>query len=311
LNFNLVSVVIPTYNKPVYLKRAIESVLKQDYKNIEIIVVIDGFSKEAEQMINELINLTSTPIKIIQTVEKVGGSEARNIGVQNSNGDYIALLDDDDEWYSDKISSQLEQIQKNKFTDEDDFICFTSLHRYKNTGQKELDKLPNVNFEDSNVSTMAEYLFGTKGLRNIGFIQTSSILVPKKLLIKVPFTKDLPKHQDWDWLLKIDRETNLSILQVIEPKMIYHFDVPKEIRTGYINRWRFTEKWGSTHKKDFSRQAYESFILNYVLLGIATDKSMKVRDKITNIIVRFNKLSWKTKLRPYTWKMVIYMLMNK
>lgn len=311
MNSNLVSVVIPTHNRPFYLKRAIDSVLKQDYKNIEIIVVVDGSSKETEQMVNELIKLTVTPISIIQTVKKVGGSEARNIGAQNSKGNYIALLDDDDEWYSDKISSQLELVQKNKFTDKDDFICFTSLHRYKNIEQKVLDKLPNINYKDSKVATMAEYLFGTKGLRNIGFVQTSSILVPKRLLINVPFTKDLPKHQDWDWLLKIDRETNLSILQVVDPKLIYHFDVPKEIRTGYINRWHFTEKWGLTHRKDFSRQAYESFILNYVLLGIATDNSMNARNRIIKIVVRFNKLSWRTKLRPYTWKMILYMLMNK
>lgn len=311
MNSNLVSVVIPTHNRPFFLKRAIDSVLKQDYKNIEIIVVVDGISEETEQLVKELINLTATPIKIIQTVKKVGGSEARNVGALNSNGNYIALLDDDDEWYSDKITSQLEQIQTNKLTDKDDFICFTSLHRYKNIEQKELDKLPNVNFKDSKVTTIAEYLFGTKGLRNIGFIQTSSILVPKRLLIKIPFTKDLPKHQDWDWLLKLDRETNLDVLQVIEPKLIYHFDVPKEIRTGYINKWRFTEKWAINHKKDFSRQTYESFMLNYVLLGIATDKSMNLRDKIINIVIRFNKLSLKTKLRPYTWKMVVYMLMNK
>lgn len=311
LNSNLVSVVIPTHNRPFYLKRAIDSVLKQDYKNIEIIVVVDGSSKETEQMVNELINLTATTISIVQTVKKVGGSEARNIGAHNSKGNYIALLDDDDEWYADKISSQLELIRKNEFTDKDDFICFTSLHRYKNTDQKELDKLPNINFEDSKVATMAEYLFGTKRLRNIGFVQTSSILVPKRLLIKVPFTKDLPKHQDWDWLLKLDRETNLNVLQVIEPKLIYHFDVPKEIRTGYINKWRFTEKWGLTYKNDFSREAYESFILNYVLLGIANDNSMSVRSRIINIVVRFNKLSWRTKFRPYTWKMVVYMLMNK
>ena len=308
MNSSLVSVVIPTHNRPFYLRRAIESVLKQDYKNLEIVVIVDGYSKETEELVSELNIVAINPIKVIQTIDKVGGSEARNIGAENANGDYIALLDDDDEWYVDKISSQLKLIQRNNFTYDDDFICFTSLHRYK---KNHLDKLPNINFEDSNSKIMTEYLFGTRGLKNIGFIQTSSILVPRKLLLKVPFTKGLPKHQDWDWLLKIDRECDLTILQVIEPKLIYHFDVPKESRVGYINRWRFTEEWGVQHKNEFSQKAYESFLLNYVLLGIAEDQVMSVKERFIEIIARFKKLSWKTKIRPYTWKMIIYMIAQK
>lgn len=311
LDLPLVSVVIPTFERIFFLRRAIMSVLKQDYKALEIIIVVDGLSKKTAMLVDELNAFSSIPICLIQTEEKVGGSEARNIGVRQAKGDYVALLDDDDEWFSDKINCQIELIKQNKLTIEDDFLCFTSLERYRDINQKVYDKLPNIDYQYSNKKKIADYLFETKGLRNIGFIQTSTILVPKRLLLESPFTKGLIKHQDWDWLLKLDKEHKLTIIQVIEPKIIYHSDVPVSSRVGNINRWRFTEEWLTSHQSEFSQQGYESFILNYILLGIASDQSLSKKERKREIQKRFGKLSSKTKLRPYAWKMIVYMLLGK
>lgn len=311
MNVPLVSVVIPTFERIFFLKRAIMSVRNQDYKALEIIVVVDGLSEKTAALIEELNDNQSQPIQLVQTKEKVGGSEARNIGVSHAKGEYIALLDDDDEWFFDKISSQMKLIEQKNLTFKDDFLCFTSLERYQNINQEVYDKLPNKDYQESGKKSIANYLFETKGLRNIGFIQTSTVLVPKHILLDSPFTKGLIKHQDWDWLLKVDREHKLTILQVTEPKIIYHSDVPVESRVGYINRWRFTEEWAILHRDEFSQQGYESFILNYILLGIASDQSLSKKEKKQEILSRFSKLSLKTKLRPYTWKMVIYMSRTK
>lgn len=307
----LISVVIPTFDRPFFLKRALKSVLKQDYYNIEIIVVVDGFSEKTQLLIEELNQTYNSEIKLYQTEEKVGGSEARNIGVRKSKGELIALLDDDDEWFKDKVSAQVNLINENRLTSSDEFLCFTSLERYKDKSQSKYDKLPNVNYKDSKTSSIASYLFETRGLRNIGFIQTSTVIVPKTILMQTPFTKGLIKHQDWDWLLNIDKNHQLSIIQVEDPKIIYHSDVSKDSRIGYINRWRFTEEWGNQHRSSFTSIAYESFMLNYVLLGIATDKSLSKSDKKVEIKKRYKKLSLKTKFRPYTWKILIYMLLEK
>lgn len=308
---SLISVVIPTFDRPFFLNRAIESVLIQDYKNIEIIVIVDGYSENTFKLIEELNQKNENKIILIQTNDKVGGSESRNIGVREATGDLIALLDDDDEWFSGKLSSQLTLINENQLTIEDDFLCFTSLKRYKEISQKVYDQLPNVNYKESGKNSIVSYLFETKGLRNIGFIQTSTVIVPKRLLLETPFTKGLIKHQDWDWLLNLDKNHKLSIIQVEEPKIIYHSDVPKDSRVGYINRWEFTENWGMNHRESFTKQAYESFILNYILLGIASDESLSKKRRWVEIKNRYEKLSMKTKLRPYTWKMIVYMVLGK
>lgn len=307
----LISVVIPTFDRPIFLKRAIDSVLDQTYQNIEVIIVVDGYSKNTLELVESITQQNDANIRLIQTHEKVGGSEARNIGVREASGDLIALLDDDDEWFSDKLSSQVSLIKETGLTIEDDFLCFTSLERYKNINQKIYDKLPNVDYKDSGKKSIASYLFETKGLRNIGFIQTSTVVVPRRLIIKTPFTKGLIKHQDWDWLLNLDKNHELTIIQVKEPKIIYHSDVPKDSRIGYINRWRFTEEWGKNHQDSFTKLAYESFVLNYILLGIATDHSLSKRERGVEIKKRYNKLSLKSKLRPYTWKMLIYIFLEK
>lgn len=307
MNTPLVSVVIPTFDRTFYLNRAIDSVIKQDYGFIELIVVIDGESDETKKLIREKEKEFNFTIKLIETIKKVGGSEARNIGVLNASGDYIALLDDDDEWFSDKISSQINLIIENKLTPEDKFICFTSIYSYKKKEQKKYKKLPHIDYEISTKKKLANYLFEPKGIIVEGYIQTSSILVPVKLITRIPFTKGLIKHQDWDWLLKLDRGKDLKVIQVTEPKVIFHSDVPKEKRVGLTNRWRFSEGWLDTWRSEFSSNGFESFLLSTVILPITADKSLSGLEKRYEIRQRLKKLKLATFLRPYTWKVLVYM----
>lgn len=107
---NLVSVIITTYKRPLWiLKRAILSAYRQSYQNIEIIVVNDypedlNLASSIEKMINEFKN---DRIKYIALEKNSGACKARNVGIKASKGEYIALLDDDDEWLSEKIEKQL------------------------------------------------------------------------------------------------------------------------------------------------------------------------------------------------------------
>ena len=89
-----VSIIIPVYNvKPQYIKEAIDSALKQTYKNIEIIVVNDGSTNE--ETVKYLETIDNPLIKVIHQ-ENVGLSETRNIAIRNSSGEYILPLDADD-----------------------------------------------------------------------------------------------------------------------------------------------------------------------------------------------------------------------
>src|SRR5574344_344305 len=100
-----VSVIIPMYNSKDTIKSAIESVLNQRYKeSIEIIVVNDGSKDGCEKIVEKMIinNQTNRTIKLINK-PNCGVSSARNRGIKEANGEYIAFLDSDDMWHPQKL----------------------------------------------------------------------------------------------------------------------------------------------------------------------------------------------------------------
>ena len=107
----LVSVVIPTYSRNKLLRRAIDSVLNQTYKNLEIIVVDDNpegseWRRSTEKLMEPYRD--NFRIRYIQNKKNLGGAGARNVGIKASSAEYIAFLDDDDEYYEERIEKQLE-----------------------------------------------------------------------------------------------------------------------------------------------------------------------------------------------------------
>jgi len=117
-----ISVVITTTNRVGFLKRAVESVINQKVKPNEIVIVIDGESADTVNYIEEISKSISFPVNYFETINNVGGSEARNIGVSLSTSHLIALMDDDDEWKETKLEKQLAEIEKNKLSTTDTFL---------------------------------------------------------------------------------------------------------------------------------------------------------------------------------------------
>ncbi len=104
---DLVSVIIPYFRKKDTILGSINSVLDQTYKNFEIIIVYDDESKSEWNFIKELKNIDHR-ISVIQNKKKIGAGKSRNVGIQNSNGKFVAFLDADDKWQSNKLSKQIE-----------------------------------------------------------------------------------------------------------------------------------------------------------------------------------------------------------
>jgi glycosyltransferase involved in cell wall biosynthesis len=111
----MISVIIPMYNAETTIETCIVSVLNQTYKGkMEIIAVNDGSKDNSQRIVEEIIK-NNTSVVDIQLVNKDNGgvSSARNKGLALVKGDYIALLDSDDEWLHDKIEKQLEVFKNN------------------------------------------------------------------------------------------------------------------------------------------------------------------------------------------------------
>ena len=117
-----ISVIIPTYNRAKSIIDSINSVLKQTYHNLEIIIIDDGSTDNTESLIS---NLNDDRIKYVKLNENKGANFARNEGIKIASGKYITFQDSDDLYHLDKIERQYKNLIKKK----SDFdFCMVCLH---------------------------------------------------------------------------------------------------------------------------------------------------------------------------------------
>ena len=110
----LVSCIIPTRNRLSFLKRALESILRQTYNNYEIIIIDDNSDKKVYEGIKKII-YKNDKIRYFRNETVLGGGESRNVGISKAKGEYLAFLDDDDEWLPNKLSLQIKYLNKHTF----------------------------------------------------------------------------------------------------------------------------------------------------------------------------------------------------
>jgi len=111
---NLVSIITPSYNSKRFIKETIDSVLNQTYQNWEMIIVDDKSKDDSVEYIKSLIQNESR-IKLIALENNVGAAMARNKALEFATGRYIAFLDSDDIWLSNKLDTQLKFMQDNDY----------------------------------------------------------------------------------------------------------------------------------------------------------------------------------------------------
>ena len=192
-NDNLVSVIIPTYNRAHVLERALDSVLVQDYKPIEIIVVDDGSTDDTTKVLDRY----EGKIRVLTQTNK-GVSAARNLGIRESCGRFIALLDSDDAWTSDKVRRQIDFFKANP----DVLICQTEEIWIRN------GKRVNPKFKHKKPSGM---IFEPS--LKLCLVSPSAVMIEKSLFnIKGMFNEDFPVCEDYDLWLRIALDTPIYLI---------------------------------------------------------------------------------------------------
>ncbi|WP_280770554.1 glycosyltransferase family 2 protein [Salipaludibacillus daqingensis] len=140
-----VSVITPSYNSEKFISKTINSVLQQTYQNWEMIIVDDASSDETVSLINEYKE-KDRRIRVVPLEENKGAANARNIGIRESTGRFIAFLDSDDEWMPEKIEKQLSFMLKKNIG-----FSHTAYSIVDETGQwiKASEKVPpSTNYKD-------------------------------------------------------------------------------------------------------------------------------------------------------------------
>ena len=199
MNRDLVSVILPTFNRAWTVKEAIDSVLCQDYPHIQLIVIDDGSTDNTL----ELLAAYETDIMVLHQANK-GVSAARNAGIKKSHGQFIALLDSDDSWDPKKISCQVDFFRDNP----EALICQTEeiwIRNGKRVNPKVKHKKPSgMIFEPS---------------LELCLVSPSAVMMRKELFeIKGYFNEDFTVCEDYDLWLRVS--STLPVFLIDKPYTI-------------------------------------------------------------------------------------------
>lgn len=190
MNEDLVSVIIPTYGRPVYLGRAIRSVLSQSYKNIELIVVDDnpeGSESRAatEKLMREFSAFES--IVYIRHPKNRRVAAARNTGIQVAKGNFISFLDDDDEYSELKIEAQVDFLKSKKGY----AACYCRFESFSNGKMTRRST-----YREEGDLTLDVYTFKCTG-------NASCYMFRREVLVCLGgFNEALPRHEDFELLIR-------------------------------------------------------------------------------------------------------------
>ncbi len=143
MNNYLVSCILTTYNRCNFLKRSLDSIINQTYKNVEILIIDDFSSDNTGEIIK---NYGDSRIRYIRHSSNKGLAQSRNTGMKNSNGEFIAFLDDDDEWLPDKIKEQLNVFKNSEFKNLGMVMC--GIRRINGSNIKEQKEILRGNLQD-------------------------------------------------------------------------------------------------------------------------------------------------------------------
>lgn len=186
----LVSVILPTYNRPDRLREAVDSVLNQTVDDIELIVIDDHSSPPAEEALAEVDCSGIFEMRLLRHDRNRGQNAARNTGIREATGEYVALLDDDDVWLEEKLERQVATFRR---SDDDVGVVFTGQKHVNESGEV-------IGYSRSDASgDLTEYI-----LAGGKTAPTSSIMARMETVEKGGLLdEECPMYTDRDWLLQL------------------------------------------------------------------------------------------------------------
>lgn len=272
----MVTIIIPTYKRSDYLGRAIESLLNQTYKNIEIIVVDDNDEESVDRKNNEVLMekyLNDNRVKYIKHKKNMNGAAARNTGISIAKGEFITFLDDDDFFLNNRIESLVNALNENKEYD----CAYTGVIRIEN------NKVINI------FKNIGSGNFKRNILEQNAFFRTGSNMFFRGEILKKlnGFDTKFLRHQDLEVMVRFFRKS--KILSVDNYSVVKddtsRLNVPNQEK-AYKMRKLFLE----TFEEDINdyQDKNNIYLQNYSKLLNSVDKNSDYYELILNDIKKYS-----------------------
>lgn len=276
----IVSVIIPTLNRHKLVRTAVKSALSQTFESIEVIVVVDGPDRAT---VSELARIIDRRLRVIELPTNIGASGARNTGIQAARGNWIAFLDDDDQWLPLKLERQLEVAHQSTYTSP-----IISSRFLAHTAKGEFiwpRRLPAPS------ESIGDYLFIRNSLfLGETFVVTPTILVRKELLAQISFDQNLPRHEDWDWLIRVSALAGVGLEFVPEPMAIVNIVTNQNRQSlSNINNWKYSLDWIRSVRHLVTPTAYAACVTTVVSSQAAINRDWQAFIPLLLDIFKFGK----------------------
>lgn len=284
MNSGLVSVVVPVYNVEKYLKKCVESIVNQSYKNIEVIIINDGSTDSSPKICQELERKYSN-IKVINQKNK-GLSSARNKGIEVAKGDYITFLDSDDYYDLDTIES----FYNSAIEADADMVCCGTYYENE-SGKYSLKECLNGKKEYDNLSAFKSMLL-SDGIDP----SACNKFYRKKLFDHIKFPVG-EYYEDLAIMYKIIFESN-KIIHIGKPK--YHYVIRKGSITHrnfelkhltIIDRWIEICNFCKSKDNDLYNMSLARYYLSLVDIAMMINNSTEYKTYDTNYKKIKNEIS--------------------
>ena len=253
----IVSVIIPTYNRGDTIERAIDSVLKQSFKQFELIVVDDGSTDNTAKLLD---SYSASRLKYIKFDINRGANTARNVGIRESNGSYISFLDSDDEFLPDHLETVINSLEEQPdsvggvYTSQSRFQCGDLIgnniaYQSLTSPRDVIERYPASGFS---TLTFRRGIFDTVG----------------------PLDEDLPAFQDRDFLLRFLRSFDLHPISDILVKYYVH---DEQISSNPAKKLYSIDVFMQKHKSIINKYNQSEFAYNKGFLYVKMENMSDAR----------------------------------
>jgi glycosyltransferase involved in cell wall biosynthesis len=246
-----VSVIVPTFRRPGLVARAVRHALDQSFRDLEVVVVVDGLDAET---VAALEPLGDERLRVLVPPRNLGNAAARNHAIAAAEGDWIALLDDDDYWTPTKLETQLAAAREARGALP--LVACRLIARGEDFEYVWPRRLPRAG------EPLCEYIFcRSTPATGEGVVHPSTVLAPRRLFEMVPFDDGLDRYVDLDWMLRVGGVEGVEVIFAGQAAMAVVSIDEHRARISNASDWRWDVEWAAARRHLMTPRAHAAFLL--------------------------------------------------